>query len=312
MKIELSVTNSKDLSDALKMDVDAVNFGNEGCGYRIPKVDKLIEIIHKVENNNMECRLTLPFITQRFYESILDNLRLIAEKREKTLVTANDYGILYAVSKESWGKNIGWVTGRHLGGSYSQVPWHEYLLKDEAPSIQKQMKAHAMTNQTIIDFLKDYGVVGVEGNSLLDEMRSLRYVKERGLKVYVRAEYSPVFTGNVCTTSRYLKKPPPSCSAYCDEVLTLELTDILSIQGDSMNRPDWVEKVPTFYAHGNMLYHYTPLIIDKSDTEIIDYISFELRNYKRDELLEKIENSKIVVESSENTNEEKVTPSCTG
>ena len=289
MKIELSVTNLKDVDIALNMKVDAINFGNEGCGYRIPQVDQLIEILNKVGEHNMECRITLPFITQRFYEKTLESLRILSTERKKTTVTINDYGILHAASKESWSDSIEWVTGRHLGGSYSQVPWHEYLLKDESPSVQQQMKAHAMTNQTIIDFLKGYGVVGVEGNSLVDEMRSLYFIKKNGLKIYVRAEYSPVFTGNICTTSRYLKKPPPSCSTYCDEVLTLRLTDILDIQGNSLNRPDWVEKVPTFYAHGNMLYHYTPLTIEVGDTEIVDYLSFELRNYRKDELAEKIE-----------------------
>lgn len=296
MEIEIRNLNKYRFSKISHYDFDIVGIGSEGCPHKLPEVKDILEMYSIVSGQGRKFRLITPITPQSDLNYVLGVIKDTVEQIPNIDITINDLGVLYACQDIRNNQNCNFNIGPGLVVSMMQCSWFEYILRDETDFVKKAYLQTNMNHDKKIDFLKNYGVQGVEVPCVSSIMDSFTYLDKKGLEVIAHMNYVPIAYARACHTARFYKINPPNCVDKCETVIKTRLKEMFDL---SQIIPRYIEAdtnvktmLSDFWLLGNVTY--TKESLPKFISNSVKFAVLESRFYSDSELKTNIDLLKLI------------------
>lgn len=295
MKISIRISNLNQLDDVLKLNPDAVGIGSETCVYKVPEYEEIKKAFIKLENAGIEAELITPFIPEEHLQRITDIVKNLINEKRKFSLTVNDLGLLRKLDKEVPDKKLDIYIGHVYSTSFENCPWHEKVLSEESDFIREGWCQNNFTNDLLLEYIKKQGVTGIEIEMLPTMLnKSALFFRDRNIKTKGMIDYIPSSITRACHTARYYGAlPPGECQDYCDKVINARFThryipDDLEKPYEPINEELIRPLTPDYLVLGNSVCCKRECDVNKQNINNVDYITFDFRAFKYDELASRI------------------------
>lgn len=307
MKIEVRLSDLKQLDAALKTNCDAIGIGNEGCCAKMPGLEDTKSAWAKIKDAGKDFSVVTPKAPQRVFNDIMGYIEGIKALDPDIPITVNDYGVMTALG----GSYSNIYLGRMVIFTIEECPWYYSMIRDETPEIQETSLQLNIKHSYKMKLFKQFNLTGVELNLLPKTMEnSYSYVRENGFKINAYYGFSTIALSRSCHVRRYLGVEDFSCTDACNEYVMLSLRDIYQIvyaergRGDMFNE-GWMEfrepnqktkdNVPELYVAGNIVERKVTEMKDSDiRADLIDKVLIDFRSYPLSKLNNIIDNLKCL------------------
>ena len=250
-----------------------IGLGSESCVHEFYyQAEKLFSFIERkdFDISKYKLRIITPRIPQKYFEIIENYLRRFLAIIDIDSIIFNDYGLLHRMYNQLSGVEL--ILGRTLVRGLTYVPWSELILKDETFEMQDIISQLNIMHTPKIKLLKIYGIKGVELCPTINGYKTIDYLHNQEMNVYVNYNNIIASVGRACPLVRMLDKNISNCGQLCKKALNIEFVRpggfIINQKGT------YNELIPNFKCVGNMILYHKNIFVDfpynKSDGVIFD------------------------------------------
>ncbi|MFJ3213481.1 hypothetical protein [Streptomyces flaveolus] len=264
MTVEVRLATAGRLEEVLRLPVDAVSIGQEGCVAKLPDPDTLRRAVDRITGSGRRAGLVLPAAWQRSGSQLVDLAAELAQRGPLT-VTVNDLGTAAALAG----------SGCELAAGLAVMPGRVH---DTAEAPRRPLEPPVFEDAYLQE-LEEFGI------RTLEAAAEAAVPDRPGWRVRRLIDVTPLAWARSCPTARHHHLAPPHCAGACDEPVGLVATHRWQL-GHGHREPipiaDRPAQVP-LVVYGNAVYATTPTRDAGHDEVIIDG-----RFYKPDALAERL------------------------
>ncbi|MEV7205314.1 MULTISPECIES: hypothetical protein [unclassified Streptomyces] len=264
MTVEVRLPTADRLEEVLRLPVDAVSIGQEGCAAKLPARDTLRQAVDRITATGRRAGLVLPAAWERTGAQLVDLAADLA-RRVPLALTVNDLGTAAALAG----------SGRELAAGLALMPGRPH---DAAQAPRRPLQPPVFEDAYLQE-LEGFGIRTLEADAAAD-------VPDRpGWQVRRLIDVAPLAWARSCPTARHHQLAPPHCADACDEPIDMVATHRWQL-GHGHREPipvaDRPAQVPLI-VYGNAVYATTPTAHAGDNYVIID-----ARFYRPDALAERL------------------------
>lgn len=256
---------------------NCIFLGNEGCIYKVPNKNEIINL--KTNMEEIEIHIITPLISQINLQLAKDKIDELISTKLIDSITFNDYGLLYYTVNKYKSLNIKYYLGRLLTKSFSDCPWSDHLNRNEEETTQKYMNGFVLNDPRKIEMFKEMGIVGVHLSVSKKNIEGIHEISQNGFEVIVHLNTIIGSASRICSQAQYHTTKFPDCKDICKKPNILKLSKLWSLkEGGYVDPSEEVKQiVPQYYVAGNITYYRNPdssFLLDRADLfnyGIIDY-----------------------------------------
>lgn len=288
MELEFRLRNFRNFDWISKIDTDIIGVGDEGCVYKVPYGEKLLEIRKNIEINNKKFRYVIPKVTDTHFDEVIKSIKLLTEENDDYYLTVNDYGVMYECKKlKILPRNI--TIGRTLSRSFEDCLWYEHILRNENEFNKMSILQNNMAHGIKLAFFRQYNVTAIESNMLKHQNTAFNNIRNHKFKVAVHAGSVSVAFSRVCQTLRYCNNlngtdisPSYECASLCNDRIYIDMDTIWHRNqngnfSDQQLSAELKNLNPNFFLIGNVLMRNKRFLL--SDYHLINCDSLILNDY---------------------------------
>lgn len=229
-----------------------VGIGSEGCPYKLPDADIVVDTLEKLQS----LTIITPITPQQHYESMMKYIEDISHLGDRINLVVNDVGVLYGMQNEKLTDSFDAITaGRGIVHTSEGCPWVDHLLRDETDNIKDAYLQTNLNYGRTFEFFSKLGMTEIE-TDLLD--RTVDAASALDCPVGVHAEYVLVAYARSCHTARFYKETPPMCKQRCNNRIDIELRDMFDLAGTPPGFAEPSDELKEIYPKlqllGNSIY----------------------------------------------------------
>jgi hypothetical protein len=251
--------------------VNWVVCGDYGCAMALPAVNDLIDL-GRVLN---QAKLKLHYISPKVSTQVIgpESDRVLALLDEGISVSINDWGLLYRLRPQLKPEAQVYL-GRLLSKNILDWAWASVFLAKEEPAAIDYLAQNNLNHQVKLNFLKAWGIKGVEVSVYSESERSFRKITENGLAVMGYPDKSILAVSRTCPLARIngYDISVNHCKRWCYEgdcqvipskEKQQEMYPRIEMCGNILYRPLNVQPKGEFYQA--LIYTWTPALTDEWD-----------------------------------------------
>jgi hypothetical protein len=258
MKVDIRVSDLSRLDEVLRLPIDCVGIGSEGCPHKLPGIEAVREASKKVRAAGKSLRLITPKVPQIDFAEVIELLRQIIGEPLVDAFTFNDFGVLDTLRDELRPFSID--VGRELIFSHDVAPglWED---KHGDPMVFE----FNVGFREKIEFMQSLGIGGVEMNYLPRALPgTLDFLKAHRFRRSVHLVYQMIAVSRSCHVARNFHLDRNECAGRCDELLKLEVNQMIHMHNQTSDQrysePDEFNRALPFYVQGNIVFIKQPVI----------------------------------------------------
>ncbi|MGX1115742.1 hypothetical protein RKD37_001105 [Streptomyces ambofaciens] len=251
MTVEVRLTTADRLEEVLRLPVDAVSIGQEGCAAKLPDAATLRDAVARITGAGLRAGLALPAAWQRTGPCLADLTAGLAKQYPLT-VTVNDLGTAALLGD----------TDCELVAGLALMPGrpHDTAQAPRSP-LEKPVFEEAYLHELA---LFNITVLESEAHAVVLDTSSLT--------VRRLLDVTPLAWARSCPTARHHQLAPPDCASTCDTPTDMVATHRWQL-GHGHREPipvaDRPAQVP-LTVYGNAVYASTPTTAPPAGDVIVD------------------------------------------
>lgn len=287
MRIELRLTNTERLHEALAAPVDSIGIGQEGCPHRLPEPDELRRAADTIRSADRSFTLVLPQAWERFADQLVDTAVALASDGPTTVI-ANDMGTLIALSSLGLPAHATLAVGQGLVFGYAQSPLAAQWFSGERPEVAATLAVANIADDPTLDLLAGLDVAAIETDSATAAATPPGAFTDRGFEIRTVLDAAVVGIARACPTARHRDvRPEEGCRDVCEEgIYRLQATEKWRL-GDGHREPmsrSARQAVGILDVSGNVVYRP----VDQPAPDFTDVAVVDVRWHNSDQLRESV------------------------
>jgi hypothetical protein len=240
------------------VDADGIVTGDEGCIHRALNPG-WIRWVEQAEKRDYPVRYVTPPVPNQYTEELFRYISNLADIT-RLKVTFNDYGMLYRCKELIEKTKIVPVLGRVITHSITDCPWHEELLKHEAPGLAVAVTGSNLAHPSKWEVFREFNILEIELNILHRE--DLADLHENNLVLIGYNSNLLISVGRVCFSARWQGLKLPDCcnDERCRTKLALEIDKTwgkMKLMYEEPSEPVKF-KYRDLFVRGNIVYQQLP------------------------------------------------------
>ncbi|WP_033309300.1 hypothetical protein RFN58_35430 [Streptomyces iakyrus] len=264
MTVEVRLTTCDRLEEVLRLPVDAVSIGQEGCAAKLPDTEALRRAVEHITEAGLRAGVVLPAAWQRTAAQLTD-LAMSLARRGPLTVTVNDLGTAAALAG---------TAGCELVAGLALMPGRPH---DAGETARRPLQPPVFEEA----YLQELETSGIH---MLEAEAAAAVPEREGWRVRRLVDVTPLAWARSCPTARHHQLALPDCASACDQPIDLVATHRWQL-GHGHREPipvaDRPAQVP-LVVYGNAVYATAPTV-EAGDDVIID-----ARFYSPDALAERL------------------------
>ncbi|MFF7793446.1 hypothetical protein [Streptomyces sp. NPDC007991] len=264
MTVEVRLTTCDRLEEVLRLPVDAVSIGQEGCAAKLPDASTLRRAVGRITEIGLRAGIVLPAAWQRSEAQLIDDALALAQRSPLT-VTVNDLGTAAGLAG---------TAGCELVAGLALLPGRPH----DTGETPRHPLQPPMFEEAYLEELETFGI------RMLEAEAAATVPEREGWRVRRLVDVTPLAWARSCPTARHHQLALPDCASACDQSIDMVATHRWQL-GHGHREPipvaDRPAQVP-LVVYGNAVYATTPTV-EAGDDLIID-----ARFYSPDALAERL------------------------
>lgn len=183
-------------------EVGIISFGSEGCINRLPTESELVKILTYCKERRISAKCVFPRLGVfdiPIAERLLD---VLYQSNQSVQIVINDIGCLYYCKK--FMDRITIFLGRQLSRSIVDCPWYRNVLLHESEEMKMNLMQLSFNFKEKQELLLEYGVKGLEINTVLGVEESAKYLADFGFLLSIHVNDYLLTCGRNCLSKKII------------------------------------------------------------------------------------------------------------